>query len=57
MNASCVQLHRIYASPAAIAILELQLHEVASDGCEHHIAWLRANLVLELRHGIEARAA
>jgi hypothetical protein len=57
VDPSSVQVDGVYAPPSTVALVELQLHEVAGDGGEHHVARLHADLVLELRHGVEARAA
>lgn len=46
------ELHGVAGVPAAVAVVEVELHEVARDGGDEHVAGLAANGVVELEDAV-----
>lgn len=55
-DGSVEKLNWIARMPFAVPFFELELHEVASDGGDEHIARLASNGVVELENLVVARA-
>lgn len=56
-DGNVVEIGGVAGVPLAEAVFELELHEVAGDGGDEHVAGLSVNRVIELENPVVARAA
>lgn len=57
MDRGVVEIGGVTRVPLAVTVLELELHEVADDGGEEHVAGLAADGVVELEDLVVSRTA
>ena len=57
VDGSLEEISGVTGVPFAISVLELELHEVASDGSDEHVAGPPVDSVTELEYLVVARAA